>query len=98
MHTSATVSDSVLGGSPRSISMDRNDRIINNRMFNHSIATVVTARGHGSSTGALELFCAFENPNFYSSWSPQPLLPLISDRSFDGIDRVAAVVSNGSVT
>ncbi len=97
MHTSATVSDSVLGGSSASILRNRNDSIINNRMSNQSVATIVTARGHGASTGASELFRAFEDPYFYSSWSPQPLLPLTSERGFDGIDRVAAVVSNGSV-
>ncbi len=98
MHTSATVSDSVMGGSSASISRNRNDSVINNRMSKHSIATIVTARGHGASTDALELFRAFENPHLYSSWSPQPLLPLTSERGFDGMERVAAVVSNGSVT
>ncbi len=100
MHTSATVSDTVLsGGSHSPISRDRNDRrIVNNRIFNQSVATIVTARGHGASSEALQLFRAFEDPHFYSSWSPQPLLPLTSECSFDGIDRVAAVVSNGYAT
>ncbi len=100
MHTSATVSDTVLSGSSHPpISMDRNDsRIANGRILNQSIATIVTARGHGASCEALQLFRAFEDPHFYSSWSPQPMLPLSSEGNFDGMNRVAAVVSNGYVT